>query len=59
MHKSDEVMICIGNFKKFVYFQSKGKNSVTFAFTDVLESPGLFYADFCLNLYSIDSDEEF
>jgi hypothetical protein len=33
------------------------KNIVVFAFTFVLDSFGLFYGDFCIDLYSVDSDE--
>jgi hypothetical protein len=55
-------MICIGNFNKnsyiFVISVAKPKNFVVFAFTYVLRSPALvFNDDFCMNLYSVDSDE--
>jgi hypothetical protein len=46
--------------KKICYFQnfhSKAKNIVVFAFTNVLESFALFYGDFCMDLYSVASDE--
>ncbi len=37
---------------------AKLKNFVVFAFTYVLRSPALFFkGDFCMNLYSVDSDE--
>ncbi len=36
---------------------AKSKNIVVFAFTFVFESFGLFYVDFCMDLYSVDSDE--
>jgi hypothetical protein len=51
----------IDNFqKKFVFSVfsvAKLKNIVVFAFTFVLDSFGLFYDDFCMDLYSVDSDE--
>ncbi len=55
-------MICIGNFNKnsytFVISVAKPKNFVVFAFTYVSRSPTLvFNGDFCMNLYSVDSDE--
>jgi hypothetical protein len=55
-------MICIGNFNEksymyFRYFRSKAKNFVVFTFTYVSRSPGLFNDDFCMNLYSVDSNE--
>ncbi len=53
-------MNSIDNFQKnsfFCIFCSKVKNIVVFAFTFVLDSFGLFYGDFCLDLYSVDSDE--
>ncbi len=53
-------MICIGNLKKnsfiFVMSVAKLKNFVVFAFTYVSRSPALFNDDFCMNLYSVDSD---
>jgi hypothetical protein len=36
---------------------AKPKNIVKFAFTYVLESFALFYSDFCMDLYSVASDE--
>jgi hypothetical protein len=36
---------------------AKPKNFIVFAFTYVSESPVLFYRDFCMNSYSVDSDE--
>ncbi len=56
-------MICIGNFNEnsniSVISVAKGKlkNFVISAFTYVSRSPGLFNGDFCMNLYSVDSDE--
>jgi hypothetical protein len=46
--------------KKFVFSVfsvAKLKNIVFFAFTFVLDSFGLFYGDFCMDLYGVDSDE--
>jgi hypothetical protein len=40
-----------------VFSVAKSKNIVVFAFTFVLKSFGLFYGDFCMDLYSVDSDE--
>jgi hypothetical protein len=54
-------MNSIDNFqKKFVFSifsVAKSKNIVVFAFTFVLDSFGLFYGDFCMDLYSVDSNE--
>jgi hypothetical protein len=54
-------MIYIGNLKKnsytFVIFVATPKNFVVFAFTYVSRSPALFNGDFCMTLYSVDSDE--
>ncbi len=55
-------MICIGNFNRnlyiFVISVAKPKNFIVFAFTYVLRSPALFFnGNFCMNLYSVDSDE--
>jgi hypothetical protein len=55
-------MIYNGNFNKnsyiFVISVAKPKNFVVFAFTYVSRSPALFFnGDFCMNLYSVDSDE--
>jgi putative alpha-1,2-mannosidase len=54
-------MIFIGNFFSksliFVISVAKPKNFVVFAFTYVSRSPALFNVDFCMNLYSFDSDE--
>jgi hypothetical protein len=41
----------------FVIFVAAPKNFVVFAFTYVSKSPALFNGDFCMNLYSVDSDE--
>jgi hypothetical protein len=61
MHRSDEAMNSIDNVqKKFVFSVfsvAKSKNIVFFAFTFVLDSFGLFYGAFCMDLYSVDSDE--
>ncbi len=58
MHRSDEAMNSIGNFqKKFVISVvsvAKLKNIVIFAFTYVFAR---FCGDFCMDLYSADSDE--
>jgi hypothetical protein len=46
--------------KKFVISVisvAKPKNIVVFAFTFVMESFGLFYGDFCMDLHSVASDE--
>ncbi len=46
--------------KKFVISvisAAKPKKIVLFAFTYVLESFALFYGDFCMDLYSVASDE--
>jgi hypothetical protein len=56
-------MNSIDNFQKEFVFSvfsvAKSKNIVivVFAFTFVLDSFGLFYGDFCLDLYSVDSTE--
>ncbi len=54
-------MICIGNLKKksymFVISVAKPKNFVVFAFTYVSRCPVLFNGDFCMNLFSVDSNE--
>jgi hypothetical protein len=54
-------MICVGNFNKnsfiFIISVAKPTNFVVFAFTYVSISPALFNGDFCMNLYSVDSDE--
>jgi hypothetical protein len=51
----------IDNFqKKFVFSVfsvAMSKNIVVFAFTFVLDIFGLFFDDFCMDLYSVDSDE--
>jgi hypothetical protein len=58
MHGSNEAMNSIGNFqKKFVISVAKPKNIVVIAFTHVLESFALFYGNFCMDLYSVDSNE--
>ncbi len=49
------------NFQKEFVFSvfsvAKSKNIVVFAFTCVLDSFSLFYGDFCMDLYCVDSDE--
>jgi hypothetical protein len=54
-------MNSIDNFQKELFFSlfsvAKSKNIVVFAFTFVLDSFGLFYGDFCMDLYCVDSDE--
>jgi hypothetical protein len=54
-------MNSIDNFQKELVFSvfsaAKSKNIVVFAFTFVLDSFGLFYGDFCMDLWSVDSDE--
>ncbi len=40
-----------------VIYVVKPKNIVVFALTYVLESFALFYCDFCMDLYSVASDE--
>jgi hypothetical protein len=60
-HTSNEAMNSIDNFQKKLVFSvfsvAKLKNIVFFAFTFVLDSFGLFYGDFCMDLYGVDSDE--
>jgi hypothetical protein len=50
-----------GNFPKnsvfFVVFVAMPKNIVVFAFTYVLESFALFFGDFCIDIFSVDSDK--
>ncbi len=54
MNRSDEAMNSIDNFfKKFVFpvfSVAKSKNIVVFAFAFVLNSFGLFYGNFCMDL---------
>jgi hypothetical protein len=51
-------MNSIGNFQqKFVISVANPKNIVVFAFLYVLESFALFYGDFCIDLYSVASNE--
>ncbi len=51
-------MICIGkSCYIFVISVAKLKNFVVFAFTYVSESFVLLYGDFCMNPYSVDSNE--
>jgi hypothetical protein len=40
-----------------VFSVAKSKSIIVFAFTFVLDSFGLIYGDFCMDLYSVDSDE--
>jgi hypothetical protein len=51
-------MICIGkNLYISVISVTNPKNVIVFAFTYVIESFVLLYGDFCMNPYSVDSDE--
>ena len=54
-------MNSIDNFQREFVFSvfsvAKSKNIVVFASTFLLDSFGLFYGDFCMDLYSVDSDE--
>jgi hypothetical protein len=54
-------MNSIGNFQKKIVIsvvsEAKPKNIIAIAFTYVLESFALFYGDFCMDLFSVDSDE--
>ncbi len=54
-------MNSIDNFQKEFVFSifsvAKSKNIVVYAFTIVLDSFGLLYGDFCMDLFSVDSDE--
>ncbi len=54
-------MNSIENFQKIFFISTvsiaKLKNIVVFAFTYVLESFALFYGNFCMDFYSVDSDE--
>jgi hypothetical protein len=54
-------MNSIDNFPKkifiFVVSIAKPKNIVVLAFTSVLEIFALFYGNFSMDLYSVDSDE--
>jgi hypothetical protein len=60
-HRSDEAMNSIGNFQKKIVISvisvAKPKNIIIIAFTYVLESFALFYGNFCIDLYSVDSNE--
>jgi hypothetical protein len=51
----------VANFPKnllfFVVSVAKPKNIVVFAFTYVWESFALFFCNFCMDIYSVDSDE--
>ncbi len=48
-------MICIG--KNHYISIAMGKNFVVFAFTYVTENFVLLYGNFCMNAYSVDSNE--
>ncbi len=55
-------MNSIDNFQKknfffFIFSVAKSKNIIVFAFRFVLDSFGLIYGDFCMDLYSVDSYE--
>jgi hypothetical protein len=43
--------------KLSVFSIAKSKNIVVFSSTFVFDSFGLFYGNFCIDLYSVDSDE--
>ncbi len=45
------------NFLFFLVSVAKPKNIVVFAFTYVWESFALFFGNFCMDIYSVDSDE--
>ncbi len=45
------------NYNVSVVFVEKPKNIVVFSLTYELESFALFYGDFCMDLYSVDSDK--
>jgi hypothetical protein len=47
--------ICKFDFS--VFSVANSKNIVIFAFIFVLDSFGLFYGNFCMDLYSVDSAE--
>jgi hypothetical protein len=61
MHRSDEAMIFIGNFKKNLYISvisvAKPLNFVVFLNTHVSKSQAPFNGDVSMNLYFVDSDE--
>jgi hypothetical protein len=58
MHRSDEAMICTGIFKKDSnIFVISAEKLCRLRFYIVSRSPALFNDDFCMNLYSVDSDE--
>ncbi len=48
-------MNSIDNFQKELVFSvfsvAKSKNIIVFAFTFLLDSVGLFYGDFCMDIY--------
>jgi hypothetical protein len=50
-----------GNFPTnslfFVVSVAKSKNIIVFAFTYVWKSFALFFGNFCIDIYSVDSDE--
>jgi hypothetical protein len=41
----------------FIISEAKSKKIIVFAFRFVLDSFGLIYGDFCMDLCSVDSDE--
>jgi hypothetical protein len=61
MNRNDEAMNPSGNFpQNSLFFEAslaKPKNIIVFAFTDVLESFALFFGNFCMDIYNVDSDE--
>ncbi len=60
MHRSNEAMVFIGNVNKNPFVSvisvAKPKNFVVFASTYVSRSSELFYGDFFMKLYFVDSD---
>jgi hypothetical protein len=55
MQRSDDLH---RQFKKSPYISAaKPKNFIIFAFTYAPESSALFYGDFCMISYSVDSNE--
>jgi hypothetical protein len=47
----------LNKIEYFRYFCSKAEKLCRLSFTYVLRSLALFNGDFCINLYSVDSDE--
>jgi hypothetical protein len=61
MHRSDEAMNPSGNFPKnllfFIVSVAKLKNIIVFALTYFWENFALFFGNFCMDIYSVDSNE--